>query len=487
MAKEIDAGTITVYKKLGAEYGGWIQWDSASPLSFVSESERADYDYPPSVLPGFHFRKFPQARLPRVAVPFGLMLANSNATNEDIEQLGDLDNLVLLDLRYTPITDAGLKGLAGFDKLTTLLLDGKQVSAAGINHLAGLRRLESPEMSSGSLDEAAFKALGSLKNLRSLRCRGGGLNVRPAWIKHLAGLKLHTLELNEVVPPGYFDAVSEIGLLHALLNAAGKNGARPNSADEVVSLGIGGDLKPADLSKYGIFKNLTSLQIQNVEFGSASKRDPPSYGNLASLVKDVAKFEKLTEIDFGAPLNGPRANPRRWGSTGSGFQGNYFSGVGLSELARLKNVVSLNLNTVSLTRGGFKDVATLTNLTRLYVGETGLSDADLKTLASLTRLTALNLQGTRVTNAGIKQVACFKNLTELSVGQTRVRDFGVRELSGLTNLAALDLSDTEVTDAALRELVGMKKLAKLNLLGTRTTDAGIAELQKALPNCKIER
>ena len=69
----------------------------------------------------------------------------------------------------------------------------------------------------------------------------------------------------------------------------------------------------------------------------------------------------------------------------------------------------------------------------------------------------------------------------------RVRDFGLKELAGLTNLSTLDLAGTEATDAGLRELVDLKNLTSLNLVGTRTTDAGIAELQKALPNCKVER
>lgn len=494
-AKEIDAGTIAVYKKLGAEYGGWVgSGADIYPAWFLSEGRRAEYEdntAPTALLPGFQFRTFPMARLPRVGVPFGLSLVGSKATDADMEQLEDLDNLILLDLRNNKVTDAGLKGLAGFGKLSTLRLEGRQGSAAGLKHLSEMKGLASLTMQNVKIDEATFKALGDLKNLQELRLSPD--YVRPDWIKHLAGLKLHTLTLSQFESERHLDsksldALSEIGLLHALLNTSARGGARPKSADEVVSLRANG-LTPGDMKRFMIFKNLTSLQLSGVQPGSKAE---PSYENLAALLKDVAKFEKLAEIDFGYPLRGRRVVPHGIGfsqgvSLSSGGGGSAITGVGLSELASLENLASLNLYGARLRPAGVKELAALKHLTTLNLGETPVMDKDLKNLASLTKLTSLNLQGTEVTNAGMKDVAGFKNLTDLSLGHTRVRDFGVKGLAGLANLTALDLSDTEVTDAALRELVGMKKLATLNLLGTRTTDAGIAELQKALPNCKIDR
>jgi len=35
--------------------------------------------------------------------------------------------------------------------------------------------------------------------------------------------------------------------------------------------------------------------------------------------------------------------------------------------------------------------------------------------------------------------------------------------------------------------MGFTNLQKLNLIGTRISDADAAELQKALPNCQIDR
>ena len=46
---------------------------------------------------------------------------------------------------------------------------------------------------------------------------------------------------------------------------------------------------------------------------------------------------------------------------------------------------------------------------------------------------------------------------------------------------------TKITDAGLVHLKGLTNLQELDLSRTRTTDAGVAVLQKALPNCKIEK
>ena len=46
---------------------------------------------------------------------------------------------------------------------------------------------------------------------------------------------------------------------------------------------------------------------------------------------------------------------------------------------------------------------------------------------------------------------------------------------------------SQLTDAGLVHLKGLTQLQDLNLFDTDITDAGIAELQKALPNCEIEK
>ena len=491
--KEIDAGTIAVYEKLGAEYGGWISKNDRPDLSsasFVSRSDIAEHDYPAPILPGFRFRTFPKASLPRVAVPFGLDLSSSNATNADIEEMDAPDNLVVLNLS-SKITGAGLKGLAGFDKLAVLRLGAAQVTGDGIKHLAGVKGLVSLEIYNPSpLNESAFKALGELKNLRVLRLNGD--RVQPEWIKSLAGLKkLNTLDLGRGSERAkVLDALSEIGLLHALPNAAGKNGDRPNSADEVVSFRESLDLRPTDLARLRTFKNLSSLRLGQRQEGRFSRGDgkDSGYKSVAAMLKDVAQLENLAELDFGGYPSFTRV---RKGPSAGGLSASLplhgITGVGLSELAGLKHLTSLNLSSAGLTRAGIKELGGLKNLTKLDLSSTPITDAGLKELAGLKKLASLKLSDAEVTNAGMKAVAGFNDLASLSLANTRVRDFGVKELAGLANLTAPRLEFYRSHRCRLARFGRHEEARRAQSGRHATTDAGIAELQKALPNCKIER
>ncbi len=51
----------------------------------------------------------------------------------------------------------------------------------------------------------------------------------------------------------------------------------------------------------------------------------------------------------------------------------------------------------------------------------------------------------------------------------------------------LMLNETSITDAGLAHLSGLTNLRGLDLRGTRVTEEGVAQLQRALPNCRIER
>jgi hypothetical protein len=44
-----------------------------------------------------------------------------------------------------------------------------------------------------------------------------------------------------------------------------------------------------------------------------------------------------------------------------------------------------------------------------------------------------------------------------------------------------------VTDEGIKELANFKALTELNLAGTKVTAEGVKELQKALPQCQIQK
>jgi hypothetical protein len=71
--KPIDAETVAAYEKIGAEHGGWAK--KGYP-NFITAKRLAEEDKGKKheiAVPGFHFKEFPKAKLPEVAVPFGLI------------------------------------------------------------------------------------------------------------------------------------------------------------------------------------------------------------------------------------------------------------------------------------------------------------------------------------------------------------------------------------------------------------------------------
>ena len=60
-------------------------------------------------------------------------------------------------------------------------------------------------------------------------------------------------------------------------------------------------------------------------------------------------------------------------------------------------------------------------------------------------------------------------------------------LTGLTALERLWLFRTQITGPGLAHLTGLTALEYLTLDRTQVTDVGVAKLQKALPNCDINR
>jgi internalin A len=116
-----------------------------------------------------------------------------------------------------------------------------------------------------------------------------------------------------------------------------------------------------------------------------------------------------------------------------------------------------------------------------------VTDAVLKELNDLKQLTTLHLGVTQVTAAGLKELKELKQLTSLDLTGIKVTDAGLKELKELKQLTSLNLNGTGVTDAGLKELKELKQLTSLSLGGTKVTADGVADLQKALPDCKINR
>jgi hypothetical protein len=66
-------------------------------------------------------------------------------------------------------------------------------------------------------------------------------------------------------------------------------------------------------------------------------------------------------------------------------------------------------------------------------------------------------------------------------------DTRMDRLKELAQLHILILSGDDVTDAGLQHLEGLTQVRKLALVGTKVTNEGVKKLQRALPNCEIQK
>ncbi len=87
----------------------------------------------------------------------------------------------------------------------------------------------------------------------------------------------------------------------------------------------------------------------------------------------------------------------------------------------------------------------------------------------------------------IGHLESFQRLQHMTLAGSQVTDTGVAHLKLLSKLTWLNLNDTEVSDVGLNHLKNLRSLTDLRVANTAVTDAGIANLQKALPNCKVQR
>ena len=114
-----------------------------------------------------------------------------------------------------------------------------------------------------------------------------------------------------------------------------------------------------------------------------------------------------------------------------------------------------------------------------------LTDDGLADVARLGNVVELNLRDTKITSAGLVHLKGLAKLTRLHLERTNVGDEGIANLTKSTTLEYLNLYGTKITDKSLDHLAGLKNLRQLYVWQTDVTDAGIAKFKKALPAVSV--
>lgn len=183
--------------------------------------------------------------------------------------------------------------------------------------------------------------------------------------------------------------------------------------------------------------------------------------------------------------------------------------AGMTHLAGLKNLSTIELSGLPISDEGLKHLAGLPVVQKLYLDGTKITDAGLRHLKDLVHIEALALHGTQVdgsglphlaamtklqilnlsdcpvTNAALARLQQFPVLEVLAIPRTKVTSEGLIHLIWLEHLRVLNISGGEVTDDGLDHLEGLSDLRMLYVRDTEITDERVEELKEELPSLAI--
>lgn len=112
-----------------------------------------------------------------------LKLQVDNATDASMARIGQLTNLISLNLSNQPVTDAGLQNLQGLQNLETLFLNNLNLTDAGLANVQHLQKLKGLDLISTHITPAGLQNL-HLPALEWLNV--GGVQLGDAWLQHVS-------------------------------------------------------------------------------------------------------------------------------------------------------------------------------------------------------------------------------------------------------------------------------------------------------------
>ncbi|MCE9567002.1 MAG: hypothetical protein K8U57_33790 [Planctomycetes bacterium] len=286
-----------------------------------------------------------------------LSLKMSNA--KTLKGLSALSQLTSLDLGYSNVTDMGMKEIGKCRNLRHLQINNTLVTETGLKELSGLSELQTLELAWTSVTEKGLRELAPLRKLSTLGLTAGDRGGYKTFAAQRARVTDETLRV-----------LSEIGLLHSLHLAQGKDNQRPDSAENVVSFDLGlTEVTESGLKELAGLKNLSTLYLG------------PRVHN--SGIRHLIVLENLAAIDLSRTE---------------------VTDEGLTELAHIRKLNALVLNSQQATDEGVLAVTKSRGLRYLDLSYGKLTDKGSRALVNLPSLTFLNLSYTKLTKTGLAEL-----------------------------------------------------------------------------------
>lgn len=326
-------------------------------------------------------------------------LAHTWATDADVERVAAIKTLKRLDLSLTYVSDRGVERVKTLDQLEELNL-----------------------FASEFVTDAALAFLRGHRGLKTLNLRGTDVtDTSLAYISELP--QLTSLDIS-------FTQISDVGLEHLA------------SLAQLEELRLGGNkISGVGLHVLKLLPKLRKLSFYGIQRRNAGWCWAPVVTDLElETISLLAGLEELN-IGFGVALGAPRP----------------------TELGPADGEAECRI-----------------------AGGTRVTDLGLSKLATLKKLRSLDVSGSAITGNGVKTLAGFKELRRLSLWNVKgIDDAAMAPLSSLTNLTSVDLSNTPVGNQALRDLGRLAHLRRLYVSETNITADAVKAFKASHPNVMV--
>ncbi|NOT62795.1 MAG: hypothetical protein HOP19_21510 [Acidobacteria bacterium] len=156
----------------------------------------------------------------------------------------------------------------------------------------------------------------------------------------------------------------------------------------------------------------------------------------------------------------------------------------LEDLTKIK---WLDLACNYINGSGLACLLPMKTLQTLCLDYTDLEDEGMAHISKMKSLRRLELRCTRITPKSLLALLELPALSSLYLNDTKTNDYGLQIIGNMTQLNDLALSNTSITDWALPAIAELQNLRSLSLRNTQISPKGFLFLQRALPNCVIEK
>jgi serine/threonine protein kinase/Leucine-rich repeat (LRR) protein len=326
------------------------------------------------------------------SVAFINLSGAGNMTDAGLKHFREYKNLKEFHAYNAPMGDQGVEALKDCENLNILTLAQTRVSNTGLAHLKRMTKLT---------------AL-SLFNVQAVNDDG---------LKHLTGLKnLTSLDLTgtQVTAGGIADLQKALPNCEILssLDPDRRAATWVRSIDGGVRIRVNGEANERLLFTSG-----------TAPFGT----DLP--GPSAELPKEPFQLTGIGFRGVGPVTDASLANCEGCKNVVIlNLSGNEVTAAGVRHFRDCKNLKHLDLDRTWVGDTGLEHFKDCTNLTYLDLCATRVSNAGLAHLKEMTKLEFLNLSWTSVGDDGLKHLAGLKSLTRLAIDGTKVTRDGVAEL-----------------------------------------------------------